>query len=77
MDKGIRVNAVAPGPVWTPLVVASFPKEKNAEFGKQVPQQRPAQPVELASAYVFLAAAKESSFVSGEILAVTGGKPTA
>jgi len=76
IEKGIRVNCVAPGPVWTPLVVSSFPAEKNAEFGKtQSPMGRPAQPVELAPAYVFLAS-NEANYVVGEILAVTGGKPT-
>jgi len=77
LEKGIRVNAVAPGPVWTPLVVASFGKEKNASFGSHYPIKRPAQPRELAPAFVFLAAGTDSSYVSGEILAVTGGKPTA
>jgi len=77
LEKGIRVNAVAPGPVWTPLVVASFEKSKNAAFGSHYPIKRPAQPRELAPAYVFLAAGSDSSFVSGEILAVTGGKQTA
>jgi len=76
LDKGIRVNAVAPGPVWTPLVVASFPAEKNASFGEKYPIGRPAQPAELAPAYVFLAS-QESRYVNAEILAVTGGKPTA
>jgi len=76
IDKGIRVNCVAPGPVWTPLVVASFPKEKNAEFGSSYPYKRPAQPVELAGSYVFLAS-QEARYVSGEILACTGGRPTA
>jgi len=77
LEKGIRVNAVAPGPVWTPLVVASFPKSKNATFGSNYPIKRPAQPRELAPAFVFLAAGTDSSYVSGEILAVTGGKQTA
>jgi len=77
LEKGIRVNAVAPGPVWTPLVIASFPKEKNAQFGANYPIKRPAQPRELAPAFVFLACGADSSYVSGEILAVTGGKQTA
>jgi len=76
IDKGIRVNCVAPGPVWTPLVVSSFPKEKNAEFGLHYPYKRPAQPVELAGAYVFLAS-QEARYVSAEILSCTGAKPTA
>jgi hypothetical protein len=74
IERGIRVNTVAPGPVWTPLVVQSFPADKNAEFGKQSPMQRPAQPAELSPAYVFLAS-NESSYVNGEVLGVTGGKP--
>jgi len=75
-ERGIRVNCVAPGPVWTPLVVQSFPPEKSASFGKDSPMGRPAQPVELAPAFVFLAS-DEASYVSGEILGVTGGKPLA
>ncbi len=75
-SKGIRVNVVAPGPVWTPLQVSGGqPTEKLAQFGAQTPLGRPAQPAELAPAYVFLASA-ESSFVSGETLTVTGGMPT-
>ena len=75
-SNGIRVNVVAPGPVWTPLQVSGGqPTEKLAQFGAQTPLDRPAQPAELAPAYVFLASA-ESSFVSGETLTVTGGMPT-
>ncbi|WCR11192.1 SDR family oxidoreductase [Paracoccus stylophorae] len=73
-ERGIRVNAVAPGPVWTPLIPASMDAEKVANFGKNYPMGRPAQPVELASAYVMLADPM-SSYVSGAIVAVTGGKP--
>jgi NAD(P)-dependent dehydrogenase (short-subunit alcohol dehydrogenase family) len=73
IERGIRVNCVAPGPVWTPLVVQSFPPEKNARFGKDSPMGRPAQPAELAPAFVFLAS-DESRYVNGEILGVTGGK---
>jgi NAD(P)-dependent dehydrogenase (short-subunit alcohol dehydrogenase family) len=73
IERGIRVNCVAPGPVWTPLVVQSFPAEKNANFGKDSPMGRPAQPAELAPAFVFLAS-DESRYVNGEILGVTGGK---
>ena len=69
---GIRVNSIAPGPVWTPLIVQSFPAEKSAEFGAQSPMGRPAQPKELAPPFVFLAC-DESRFVNGEILGVTGG----
>jgi NAD(P)-dependent dehydrogenase (short-subunit alcohol dehydrogenase family) len=74
IERGIRVNCVAPGPVWTPLVVQSFDAEKNAEFGKDSPMGRPAQPAELAPAFVFLAS-REASYVNGEVLGVTGGKP--
>ncbi len=73
-EKGIRVNTVAPGPVWTPLIPASMPMEKVQHFGEQYPMKRPAQPVELASAYVMLAE-DASSYVSGATIAVTGGKP--
>jgi NAD(P)-dependent dehydrogenase (short-subunit alcohol dehydrogenase family) len=74
--KGIRVNAVAPGPVWTPLIPMSMPVEKTKEFGSETPMGRTAQPAELAPPYVFLAC-DESRFISGEILAVTGGLVTA
>ena len=74
--KGIRVNAVAPGPIWTPLQVSDGqPKEDLPEFGKQTPLGRAGQPAELAPAYVFLASA-ESSYVIGETLNVNGGTPT-
>ncbi|MEN2736363.1 glucose 1-dehydrogenase [Microbacterium sp. X-17] len=74
--KGIRVNAVAPGPVWTPLQVsAGQPPEKLPDFGSKTPLGRPGQPAELAPAYVFLAS-PESSYVVGETLTVTGGMPT-
>jgi NAD(P)-dependent dehydrogenase (short-subunit alcohol dehydrogenase family) len=76
IERGIRVNCVAPGPVWTPLVVQSFGAEKNASFGKDSPMGRPAQPAELAPSFVFLAS-DESSYVNGEVLGVTGGKPLA
>jgi NAD(P)-dependent dehydrogenase (short-subunit alcohol dehydrogenase family) len=72
--KGIRANAVAPGPVWTPLIPSTMPPEKVAHFGEQVPMGRPAQPRELAPVYVLLASA-EASYVSGATIAVTGGKP--
>lgn len=71
--KGIRVNAVAPGPVWTPLIPMSMPPDEVTNFGKSDPMQRPAQPAELAPAYVFLAS-DDASYISGEILGVTGGK---
>jgi NAD(P)-dependent dehydrogenase (short-subunit alcohol dehydrogenase family) len=73
-EKGIRANAVAPGPVWTPLIPSTLPGDAVENFGKQVPMKRPAQPAELASAYVMLADPL-SSYVSGATIAVTGGKP--
>ncbi|HLH55675.1 MAG TPA: SDR family oxidoreductase [Verrucomicrobiae bacterium] len=73
MKQGIRVNAVAPGPVWTPLIPATMPKEKTRDFGKNTSFERPAQPAELAPLYVFLAS-EESSYLSGEVLGATGGK---
>lgn len=73
-DQGIRVNGVAPGPVWTPLIPASLPADDVADFGANYPMKRPAQPVELAAAYVMLAEPM-ASYISGTTLAVTGGKP--
>jgi len=73
IDRGIRVNAVAPGPVWTPLITASFDPEAAAGFGEDNPMGRPAQPAEIAPAYVFLAS-DDSRFVVGETIAVTGGR---
>jgi NAD(P)-dependent dehydrogenase (short-subunit alcohol dehydrogenase family) len=73
-ERGIRVNAVAPGPIWTPLVTMSFPAEKNAHFGEDTPLGRPGQPAELAPVYVFLAG-DESRYISGEVIGATGGKP--
>ena len=72
--KGIRVNCVAPGPIWTPLIPATMPPEKVKSFGKDVPLGRPGQPAELAPVYVMLAS-DEASYVSGATVAVTGGKP--
>ncbi|MFL6143735.1 MAG: SDR family oxidoreductase [Labedaea sp.] len=72
--KGIRVNSVAPGPVWTPLIPATMPAEKVDSFGGQTPLGRAGQPAELAPAFVFFAS-QESSYVTGEILGVTGGQP--
>ncbi|MFF7969867.1 SDR family oxidoreductase [Streptomyces sp. NPDC007905] len=71
-ERGIRVNAVAPGPVWTPLIPATLPD--TAEFGKQSPLGRPAQPAEIAPAYVYLASS-EASYITAEILNATGGTP--
>ncbi|MDT0140746.1 SDR family oxidoreductase [Acidovorax sp. PRC11] len=73
-DKGIRVNCVAPGPIWTPLIPSTMPIERAREFGKQVPLQRPGQPAEVAPAYVMLAS-DQASFMSGATVAVTGGVP--
>ena len=73
-QKGIRVNAVAPGPIWTPLIPATMSEEKVGSFGEQTPMGRAGQPAELAPAYVFLAS-QESSYVTGEVLGVTGGQP--
>ncbi|WP_210528419.1 SDR family oxidoreductase [Rubellimicrobium arenae] len=73
-EKGIRVNCVAPGPVWTPLIPSTMPAEKVKNFGQQSPMKRPAQPAELATAYVMLADPL-SSYTSGATIAVTGGTP--
>jgi NAD(P)-dependent dehydrogenase (short-subunit alcohol dehydrogenase family) len=73
-DKGIRVNCVAPGPIWTPLIPATMPDEQVGSFGDQTPLGRAGQPAELAPAFVFFAS-QESSYVTGEVLAVTGGQP--
>jgi NAD(P)-dependent dehydrogenase (short-subunit alcohol dehydrogenase family) len=73
-EKKIRANAVAPGPIWTPLIPSTMPEESVKNFGKQVPMQRPGQPAELQTAYVMLADPL-SSYVSGATIAVTGGKP--
>jgi NAD(P)-dependent dehydrogenase (short-subunit alcohol dehydrogenase family) len=73
-EKGIRVNSVAPGPIWTPLIPATMPPEKVGSFGEQVPIGRAGQPAELAPVYVMLAS-DEASYVSGARVAVTGGKP--
>lgn len=73
-EKGIRVNCVAPGPIWTPLIPSTMPPEQVKEFGQSVPMKRPGQPAELAPVYVLLAS-PEASYVSGATVAVTGGKP--
>lgn len=72
VEKGIRVNGVAPGPIWTPLIPSTFPEEKVASFGKQVPMQRAGQPEEIAPSYVFLAS-DDSSYFTGQILHPNGG----
>ena len=72
-DKGIRVNCVAPGPIWTPLIPSTMPKEKVESFGKEVPMQRAGQPAEVAPLYVMLAS-NEASYVTGAVIPVTGGR---
>jgi NAD(P)-dependent dehydrogenase (short-subunit alcohol dehydrogenase family) len=72
-DKGIRVNAVAPGPIWTPLIPATFPADKVAEFGASQPMKRPGQPNEVATCHLFLAC-DESSYLSGQVLHPNGGE---
>jgi len=73
MKQGVRVNAVAPGPVWTPLIPATMPEEKVKSFGKQTSFERPAQPADVAPLYVFLAS-NESRYVTGEVYGITGGQ---
>lgn len=73
-EKGIRVNCVAPGPIWTPLIPSTMSGERVTQFGSQVPMKRPGQPAELAPVYVMLAS-PEASYISGATVAVTGGKP--
>src|SRR5690606_35553955 len=71
-SRGIRVNAVAPGPIWTPLIPSTFPAETVKTFGSSTPMGRPGQPEELAPAYVYLAS-NDSSYVTGQVLHVNGG----
>lgn len=73
VEKGIRVNAVAPGPIWTPLIPSTFPEDKVASFGKQVPMKRAGQPEEIAPSYVFLAS-DDSSYISGQVIHPNGGE---
>ncbi|HEX8709260.1 MAG TPA: SDR family oxidoreductase [Pyrinomonadaceae bacterium] len=73
VERGIRVNAVAPGPIWTPLIPSTFPPEKVQTFGADVPMKRPGQPEELAPAYVFLAS-DDSSYMAGQVLHINGGE---
>jgi NAD(P)-dependent dehydrogenase (short-subunit alcohol dehydrogenase family) len=74
LERGLRVNAVAPGPIWTPLIPSTMPPEKAATFGENTPLGRAGQPAELAPIYVFLAS-QESSYITGEVIGVTGGRP--
>jgi NAD(P)-dependent dehydrogenase (short-subunit alcohol dehydrogenase family) len=73
-SRGIRVNAVAPGPIWTPLIPSTMPPEHVASFGQSTPMKRPGQPAEVAPVYVFLAS-EQASYVTGALYAVTGGTP--
>ena len=73
-EKGIRVNCVAPGPFWTPLIPSTMPPEQVKEFGKQTPMKRPGQPAELQAVYVLLAS-DQASYISGATIPVTGGVP--
>lgn len=73
-EKGIRVNSVAPGPIWTPLIPATMPPDQVESFGQQVPMKRPGQPAEVAPVYVLLAS-NQASYISGARIAVTGGTP--
>jgi NAD(P)-dependent dehydrogenase (short-subunit alcohol dehydrogenase family) len=77
VEKGIRVNCVAPGPVWTPLNPADKPAKDVAEFGADTPMKRPAQPEEIAPAFVYFASEVDSSYVTGEVLTLLGGETTA
>ena len=77
VEKKIRVNCVAPGPVWTPLNIADKPAEKAGEHGKETPMERPAQPEEVAPAYVFFASEADSSYITGEVLTLLGGETRA
>jgi NAD(P)-dependent dehydrogenase (short-subunit alcohol dehydrogenase family) len=77
VEKGIRVNCVAPGPVWTPLNPSDKPAKEVAEFGADTPMKRPAQPEEIAPAFVYFASEIDSSYVTGEVLALLGGETTA
>jgi NAD(P)-dependent dehydrogenase (short-subunit alcohol dehydrogenase family) len=74
VDRGIRVNCVAPGPVWTPLIPATMNKDKVESFGAQAPMKRAAHPDEIAPSYVFFAADQLSSYYTGEVLAPIGGE---
>ena len=74
IKKGIRVNGVAPGPIWTPLIPSTMPEQKVEQFGQTTPMERAGQPAELAPVYVFLAS-RDASYITGEVIGVTGGRP--
>jgi NAD(P)-dependent dehydrogenase (short-subunit alcohol dehydrogenase family) len=73
-EKGIRVNAVAPGPIWTPLIPASFEPEKVAKHGSDSPMKRSGEPVEVAPSYLFLACNEDSSYITGQVIHPNGGE---
>jgi NAD(P)-dependent dehydrogenase (short-subunit alcohol dehydrogenase family) len=77
IKRNIRVNCVAPGPVWTPLNPAERPQEDTAKFGADTPLGRPAQPEEIAPAYVFFASNADSGYITGEVMTLLGGNTTA
>lgn len=72
IERGIRVNGVAPGPIWTPLIPSSFSEEESAQFGSEVPMKRAGQPIEVAPCYVFLACNHCSSYITGQVLHPNG-----
>lgn len=72
VERGIRVNGVAPGPIWTPLIPSSFSEEESAQFGSEVPMKRAGQPIEVAPCYVFLACNHCSSYITGQVLHPNG-----
>lgn len=75
VGRGIRVNGVAPGPIWTPLIPASFDEEETQKFGSEVPMKRAGQPIEVAPCYVFLASNADSSYITGQVLHPNGTNP--
>jgi len=77
VEKEIRVNCIAPGPIWTPLNVADKEAKEAAKHGKETPMKRPGQPEEVAPAYVFFASNADSSYITGEVLTLLGGETTA